>query len=104
MSRKQRRLEGKTTPRRPEGKTTPRGPEGKTTPQEVRTEPLAARTLPTRRSRPLSPRGGARAEFFDESQYQHVRGELIRIAVLAFSLFATLILLRLVSSALGFLP
>ncbi len=42
--------------------------------------------------------------FTDERQYRHIRGELVRIALLALALFGTLILLRLVSSALGFLP
>lgn len=42
--------------------------------------------------------------FTDERQYRHVRGELVRIALLALALFGSLILLRLLSSALGFLP
>lgn len=42
--------------------------------------------------------------FTDERQYRYVRGELVRIALLALALFGSLILLRLLSSALGFLP
>jgi len=44
------------------------------------------------------------ASFTDERQYRHVRGELVRIALLALALFGSLILLRILSAALGFLP
>ncbi len=57
------------------------------------------------RQQPLPRRAPARrptqANFTDESQYTHVRSDLIRIAILAFSLFAALILLRVVTTALG---
>jgi len=66
----------------------------------------------TRSSRPATVRpaasrlreGSLRATFTDESQYTHVRGDLIRIGLIAFSLFAILVLLRVVTSVLGMLP
>ncbi|MGB9723742.1 MAG: hypothetical protein ACP5OO_04810 [Chloroflexia bacterium] len=57
-----------------------------------------------RRYRRLSPRESTWASFTDERQYRHVRGELWRIAFLALMLFGSLVLLRLLSSALGLLP
>lgn len=48
--------------------------------------------------------GDRRASFVDPSQYAHVRGDLIRIAILAFSLFGALVLLRIVTTAFHLLP
>lgn len=63
-------------------------------------------TPPTagRRYRRTFQRDTTLISFTDERQYRHVRGELVRIALLALALFGSLILLRLLSSALGFLP
>ncbi len=80
MSRKSRRREIKIPP-----------------PQEA--EPVAERP-PRSTVRQSSPR----ADFTDESQYVHVRGELLRIGVLALCLFSALILLRVLSSFWGLLP
>lgn len=57
-----------------------------------------------RRHRRSLQRDTTLASFTDERQYRHVRGELVRIALLALALFGSLVLLRLLSSALGFLP
>lgn len=38
------------------------------------------------------------------SPYRHVRGDLIRVALLAFILFGALILLRVLAPTLGLLP
>jgi len=54
--------------------------------------PRAARTAPVK------------VDFTDETQYIHVRQDLLRIGLLALGLFSSLILLRVVSAALGFLP
>jgi|GEM_PF-2894328 hypothetical protein len=58
--------------------------------------------------RPPSPSrfhtGDRRASFVDPAQYAHVRGDLVRIAVIAFSLFGVLVLLRIVTSLLHLLP
>ncbi|MGC8874274.1 MAG: hypothetical protein ACP5SI_07500 [Chloroflexia bacterium] len=48
--------------------------------------------------------GDRRASFVDPAQYAHVRGDLIRIAILAFSLFAALVVLRILTSAFHLLP
>ncbi len=63
-------------------------------------------TPPTvgRRYRHSPQRDATLTSFTDERQYRHVRGELVRIALLALALFGSLILLRLLSSVLGFLP
>jgi len=61
----------------------------------------ATGTTPAPRYRPQLHRSPAKADFTDESQYVHVRGDLLRIAVLAFCLFGTLVLLRILLVALG---
>lgn len=68
--------------------------------------PPSPETPPTagRRYRRSPQRDTALSSFTDERQYRHVGGELVRIALLALALFGSLILLRLLSSALGFLP
>ncbi len=67
-----------------------------------------AHTGPKASSRPAGASrfhiGDRRASFIDPAQYAHVRGDLIRIAILAFSLFGALVVLRIVTTAFHLLP
>ncbi len=75
--------------------------------RKFRRMPLSpSETPPTveRRYRRSLQRDTTLTSFTDERQYRYIRGELVRIALLALALFGSLILLRLFSSALGFLP
>ncbi len=71
---------------------TPPPEEKPSTPSAPRYTPRAARPTPSK------------VERIDESSYTHVRRDLVRIGILALSLFSLLILLRVVTMALGLLP
>ena len=66
--------------------------------QEPQSAPARRYTPRTGRTTPV------RADFTDESQYVHVRQDLIRIGLLALCLFSSLILLRIATAVLGLLP
>ena len=64
--------------------------------------------VPARRYTPRTARTApARVDyttFTSETQYVHVRQDLLRIGLLALCLFGSLVLLRVVTAALGLLP
>ncbi len=100
MTRKQRRQEARPVP--PVRK--PVLPERKPTSPGAGPQPQDAAPLPAWRSRTLAGRAAARAEVVDESQYKDVRRDLLRIGLLALSLFSALVVLRILTSILGLLP
>lgn len=65
----------------------------RTTVARGETPPVPAQPLP--RYRPLARPVVTQADFTDEAQYVHVRGDLLRIGILAASLFGGLLLLWL---------
>jgi hypothetical protein len=65
-----------------------------------RQETEAAEKTWTQPSRIRLRRGTPAATFVDEAQYVHVRGDLIRIGVLALVLFSALILLWVLTTVL----
>lgn len=68
-------------------------------------EPRTKQPTPVRRYAPRAARTvGAQADPVSESQYAHVRRELLRIGLLALALFASLIALRIITMALNLLP
>jgi hypothetical protein len=79
-----------------------------TTPAPRYTPPAGAENARPAPGRRYTPRTGrttpVQADFTDEAQYVHVRQDLIRIGLLAFCLFGSLILLRVITAALGLLP
>ena len=68
---------------------------------EPKSPAAVRRYTPRAKARAKSPLG---ARFTDESQYVHVRQDLLRIAILSAILFGALVLLRLASTFLGLLP
>jgi hypothetical protein len=74
-------------------------------PRIPRPEPEKQPMAPVRRYTLRATRSGsAKADFTDESQYVHVRRDLLRIGLLALCLFGSLVVLRVVTAALGLLP
>lgn len=61
-------------------------------------------TASTMSVRPSVQRRSRKASFSEEFQYTYVRKDLIRIGLLAFSLFAALILLRVLATAFQVIP
>jgi len=67
--------------------------------------PPAEQPAPVRRYTPRASRAAApRADATDERQYAYVRRELLRIGLLALALFGSLVVLRIVTTALNLLP
>ena len=54
--------------------------------------------------RPSVQRRSRRASFSEEFQYTYVRKDLIRIGLLAFSLFSALVLLRVLATVFELIP
>jgi hypothetical protein len=63
-------------------------------------KPTAARRYTARATRATA----TKVDPISEGQYAHVRQELLRIGLLALALFSSLIVLRIVTSALNLLP
>jgi hypothetical protein len=63
-------------------------------------QPAAARRYASRSARTAA----VKADPISEGQYTHVRQELLRIGLLALALFSSLVVLRIVTTALNLLP
>lgn len=63
-------------------------------------QPAPVRRYTSRAARPAA----VKADPVSQAQYTHVRRELLRIGLLALALFSSLIVLRIVTTALNLLP